>query len=422
MPDPGPGQDGPDRDLLAQYEAYPYPERDPRDEAKRLVVGSPSHLREIDHWVFGAARPADRPLRVLVAGCGTGDAAIMLAAQMRRAGRPGHLTCIDRSERALDIARARAAARGLNTLSFQRRSLLELPAPDLGPFDYIDCCGVLHHLPDPPATLRALERSLAPGGGIGLMVYAPHGRTGVYMLQEALALLAPAGEPPPARLDVARRVMRHLPATAWLRANANFADHLTGGDAGLYDLLLNPRDVAYTIADVLTLLDQAGLEGGGADGAVPLRPRPAAAGPAAARRRGAPGAGAAGGAGGGAGREHEHPRGLRGAGGRDAAGARPAGAGPGAAGARDADTRDAAPDRAGRHAAAVVRPADRPAAAAAPGARDPGAGRRPADGGRDRRGAGRGAASRGPGSRPSGRRPIGRCPRANRLLARAADR
>ena len=38
----------------AQYETYPYPRRDPRDEAKRLIVGSPGHLREVDHWVFGA--------------------------------------------------------------------------------------------------------------------------------------------------------------------------------------------------------------------------------------------------------------------------------------------------------------------------------------------------------------------------------
>ena len=49
-----------DAQLAAQYEAYPYPHRDPRDEAKRLIVGSPGHLREIDHWVFGAARPASR--------------------------------------------------------------------------------------------------------------------------------------------------------------------------------------------------------------------------------------------------------------------------------------------------------------------------------------------------------------------------
>ncbi len=81
--------DATDQRLAGQYEAYPYPKRDPRDEAKRLVVGSPSHIREIDHWVFGAARPASRPLNALVAGGGTGDATIMLAQQMTSLGRPG---------------------------------------------------------------------------------------------------------------------------------------------------------------------------------------------------------------------------------------------------------------------------------------------------------------------------------------------
>jgi len=255
-----PGGDRADQELAAQYEAYPYPARDPCEEAARLIIGSPSHVREIDYWVFGAARSQSTPLRVLVAGCGTGDGAIMLAQQLQRAGRPGHVLCIDRSARALAIARGRAEARGLTNIGFRRHSLLDLPALDIGLFDYIDCCGVLHHLPDPDRTLADLRDRLAPGGGIGLMVYAPHGRTGVYMLQDALALLAPSVEAPPARLDVARRLMRHLPPTAWLRANANFGDHLTGGDAGLYDLLLNPRDRAYDVAAFHGLLDRAGLD------------------------------------------------------------------------------------------------------------------------------------------------------------------
>lgn len=248
-----------DRHLAEQYEALPYPMRDPREEAKRLVVGSPSHLREIDHWVFGAARPRSRPLHALVAGGGTGDGTIMLAQQMAWLGQPGTVTYLDRSAAALATAKARAEARGLANLSFERGSLLDLPGSGLGPFDYIDCCGVLHHLPDPLAGLRALLSVLAPDGGLGLMVYAPYGRTGVYELQDALRLLAPVEQPPAARLDVARRVMRHLPETAWLRRNAYFADHTTGGDAGLYDLLLNPRDQAYTVTAFLRLLDQAGL-------------------------------------------------------------------------------------------------------------------------------------------------------------------
>ena len=80
-------KDAADAALAAQYDAYPYPQRDPRDEAKRLIIGSPSHLREVDHWIFGARRPASEPLRALVAGGGSGDATVMLAQQMTNAGR-----------------------------------------------------------------------------------------------------------------------------------------------------------------------------------------------------------------------------------------------------------------------------------------------------------------------------------------------
>ncbi len=252
--------DATDARLIAQYEAYPYPRRDPRDEAKRLIVGSPSHLREIDHWVFGATRGTDRPLRALIAGGGTGDGTLMLAQQMASAGRPGTVTWLDRSAASLAIARARAEARSLSNIAWEQRSILDLPGSGLGPFDYIECCGVLHHMPDPAVGLRALVSVLAPGGGMGLMVYAPHGRTGVYMMQDALRLLAPPEQPPAERLDVARRVMKQLPETAWLRNNRNFDDHVNGGDAGLYDLLLNPRDRAFTVPELHALLASEGLE------------------------------------------------------------------------------------------------------------------------------------------------------------------
>jgi ubiquinone/menaquinone biosynthesis C-methylase UbiE len=251
--------DATDQRLAGQYEAYPYPKRDPRDEARRLVVGSPSHIREIDHWIFGAARSASRPLNALVAGGGTGDATIMLAQQMTSLGRTGTVTWLDRSAAALTIARARANTRGLTNIEWEQRSLLDLPGSGLGPFDYIDCCGVLHHLPDPGEGLSALLSVLAPGGGIGLMTYAPYGRTGVYMMQDALRRLAPPDEMPQQRLDIARRVMKHLPETQWLRRNRNFDDHINGGDAGLYDLLLNPRDRAYTVEDLSKLLSDTGL-------------------------------------------------------------------------------------------------------------------------------------------------------------------
>jgi SAM-dependent methyltransferase len=252
-------KDAADAALAAQYDAYPYPQRDPRDEAKRLIIGSPSHLREVDHWIFGARRPASQPLRALVAGGGSGDATVMLAQQMASAGRAGDVTWLDRSAAARRVAEARVATRKLGNVVFQEGSLLDLPGSGLGPFDYIDCCGVLHHLPDPLEGLRALASVLAPGGGLGLMVYAPHGRTGVYMTQDALRLLAPPDEAPAARVEVAKRLWRQMPETAWLKRNPWITDHEKGGDAGLYDLLLNPRDVAFTVPAFNALIAAAGL-------------------------------------------------------------------------------------------------------------------------------------------------------------------
>ncbi|MGX9966438.1 class I SAM-dependent methyltransferase [Roseomonas sp. F4] len=249
-----------DAQLAAQYEAYPYPAREAREEAKRLILGSPSHLREIDHWVFGGRRAASQPLRALMAGGGSGDGTIMLAQQMTSLGRPGQVTWLDRSAQARRVAEARAAVRKLENIRFESGSLLEVAGSGLGPFDYIDCCGVLHHLPDPAAGLAALASVLAPGGGMGIMVYAPHGRTGVYMLQDALRLLAPPEEDaPPARVELAKRLWKQTPETAWLRKNPWITDHIKGGDAGLYDLLLNPRDRAFTVPELAALVAGAGL-------------------------------------------------------------------------------------------------------------------------------------------------------------------
>ncbi len=183
----------------------------------------------------------------------------MLAQQLATARRPGHVTYLDRSRAAMAIARARAEIRGLDNIAWHTGSLLDLPSSGLGPFDYIDCCGVLHHLPDPEAGLAALLSVLAPEGGLGLMVYAPYGRTGVAMLQHALATLTPPANPPAERLATARRLLRHLPESAWLRRNPYIGDHLEGGDAGIYDLLLNPRERTYTVAEFSALLTRAGL-------------------------------------------------------------------------------------------------------------------------------------------------------------------
>lgn len=241
-------------DVTEQYDAYPYPERSPRDERKRLITGSPSHPLEIDHFLFAGQRDWSRPLRVLVAGGGTGDALIQLAQTLASAGKPYEITYVDLSVKARGIAEARAAARKLSGIRFLTGSLLD--APDLGRFDYIDCCGVLHHLPDPQAGFDALSAALAEGGGIGLMVYAPYGRSGVYPLQEAFSRLLDGA--PPERLKKARAILSRVPAGHPFKTNPHLVDHQSS-DAGFYDLLLHSQDRAFTIRELVEALAKAGL-------------------------------------------------------------------------------------------------------------------------------------------------------------------
>ncbi len=244
--------------VRAQYEAYPYPPRDPRDEAKRLIEGSPSHLLEINHYVFAGRRDFREPFRALVAGGGTGDGTIMLAQHLADRGCPAEIVYLDVSSAARAIAEARARQRNLTNIRFVTSSLLELQNLALGQFDYIDCCGVLHHLPDPAAGLAILAAALKDDGGIGLMVYGALGRIGVYHLQAILRQLA-ADESDTARLDLARRLLKQLPTTNWFARNPFMRDHLNVGDAGVYDLLLHSQDRAYTVPDLVALVGTAGL-------------------------------------------------------------------------------------------------------------------------------------------------------------------
>jgi len=240
-----------------QYEAYPYPSRDPADEARRLVVGSPSNLLEVNHYLFCGRRDFSKPFRALVAGGGTGDATIMLAQQLANEGRTGEVVYLDLSAASRAIAEARAAARKLTNIRFVTGSLLDLERLDLGLFDYIDCCGVLHHLAEPEAGLAALTAALAPDGGMGLMVYGTYGRSGVYPLQAVLRQLV--GDRPLAeQVSYTRRLLHNLPATNLFQRNPVMRDH-TGSDAELVDLLLHSQDRAYTVEQITELVRGCGL-------------------------------------------------------------------------------------------------------------------------------------------------------------------
>jgi SAM-dependent methyltransferase len=123
-------------------------------------------------------------------------------------------------------------------------------------FDLVVCTGVLHHLAEPDAGLSALRSVLKLGGAMYLMVYAPYGRTGVYMLQEYCRRLG---------IGTSQQDIRDLVATLEpLSPHHPLAPLLRGSrDAGnadaLADALLNPRDRSYSVPQLFDYLERNGL-------------------------------------------------------------------------------------------------------------------------------------------------------------------
>src|SRR4029079_16983564 len=106
-------------------------------------------------------------------------------------------------------------------------------------FDLVVCTGVLHHLEDPDEGLRALRSVLKPDGAIYLMVYAPYGRAGVYLLQEYCRKLGIGIST--RELNDLVTVVESLPQQHPLVTLLHSSRDALNADA-LADALLNPRD------------------------------------------------------------------------------------------------------------------------------------------------------------------------------------
>ena len=236
-------------DVTAFYDRHPYPP--PVDNLDGYAEAwHDGTRRRVDHHLMWPSLPLRDDHQILVAGCGTSQAA-KYAMRYPQALVVG----IDVSSTSIEHTRSLIERYDLNNLELQQLPIEHVD--ELGSvFDHIVCTGVLHHLADPDAALRALAGVLAPEGALSAMVYAPYGRTGVYMIQEYCRRLGIGASPADiADLEASlREIPLGHPLSHLLRDAPDFSDP----DA-LADALLNPRDRSYSVPEVFDFLERAGL-------------------------------------------------------------------------------------------------------------------------------------------------------------------
>jgi SAM-dependent methyltransferase len=245
---PSPSLDVADQ-VRSFYDRYPYPRPVDSLEKYNRLWEDPQR-RRADYHLFWPDRPYRENFSILVAGCGTSQAAkhALRWPKAQVTGidvSPTSVRCTEELKRRYDLT-------NLQVHQLPIGHLHELKST----FDQIVCTGVLHHLPDPDAGLAALRRVLKPDGAMHLMVYAPYGRTGVYMLQEFAKRLGIRATDEGIRDLIAalHALPPGHPLEPLLREAPDFRQ-----EAALADALLHPQDRAYSVPQLFDFIERGQL-------------------------------------------------------------------------------------------------------------------------------------------------------------------
>ena len=107
--------------------------------------------------------------RVLDVCCGSGASAIAAAETV---GPEGFVLGVDLAGKLLELARAKAGARGLHNTEFRIGDMLDLQR-SMSPFDAVVCVFGIFFIPDMPAAVRGLWEVVRPGGKLAITTWGP---------------------------------------------------------------------------------------------------------------------------------------------------------------------------------------------------------------------------------------------------------
>ena len=232
-----------------QYERWMYPQ--PILDLRGWLADNwqwfdPSHA----HRMFWPDREYEPGMEILVAGCGTNQAAVFAFTNPQ-----AKVVAIDVSQPSLDHHAYLRDKYAMKNLELHR-----LPIEEVGSlnrdFDLIVSTGVLHHMADPKAGMKSLAACLRPDGVAAIMLYARYGRIGVEMMQGVFRELGLKQNDP--SVLMVKDALATLSEDHPVRSYIAIAPDLQF-DAGLVDTFLHGRDRSYTVDDCIDLVASAGL-------------------------------------------------------------------------------------------------------------------------------------------------------------------
>lgn len=242
--------DDPRADVVSrQYERYRYPH--PIQDLEVWLANNwewydPSHA----HKVLWPDREYQPDLDILIAGCGTNQAAVFAFMNP-----DANVVAVDISQPSLDHQQYLKDKHGLFNLELHL-----LPIEELGSlgrdFDLIVSTGVLHHLADPQAGMNAVAGCLRPDGALGVMLYAKYGRTGIGLLQSVFRDMGLGQNK--SSITTVRETLSLLPPDHPVQPYLRVARDLVS-DAALVDTFLHGRERSYTVDECIDLVTTAGL-------------------------------------------------------------------------------------------------------------------------------------------------------------------
>ena len=242
--------DNPRADVVArQYERYRYPH--PIEDLEVWLANNwqwydPSHA----HRVLWPNREYKPDLDILIAGCGTNQAAVFAFMNP-----DAKVTAVDISQPSLDHQQYLKDKHGLFNLDLNLLPIEDLPT--LGrDFDLIVSTGVLHHMAEPQAGMNAIAKCLRPDGAMGIMLYAKYGRVGLELLQQFFRDLGLGQNE--SSIATVRETLSLLSTEHLVQPYLRRAGNLQS-DAELVDTFLHGRERSYSVDDCVEFVESAGL-------------------------------------------------------------------------------------------------------------------------------------------------------------------